>query len=163
MSHPVSADFTTCDLYDDYLDAARVALPVFQHFGGRKKFSGLAVTVKCFEDNSRIKELAGTDGRGKVMMVDAGGSIRCAVLGDMIAGDAQKNGWEGVVIYGCVRDRVALAGLDIGVMALGTLPRKSSRRGEGTVNIPVTLANILCNPDDRVFADEDGILLLDPA
>ena len=88
----------TCDLYDDFLDAVGVFPLGFKHFGGRLAFHGRAETVKCFEDNSRIKDLAATDGRGKVMVVDAGGSTRCAVLGDMIAGDAVRNGWAGIII-----------------------------------------------------------------
>jgi regulator of ribonuclease activity A len=157
-----AADISTSDLYDQYLDKARVPAVSFYQYGGRQKFSGTAVTVKCFEDNSRVKELVATPGAGKVLVVEAGASARCALVGDVLAGEAQRNGWEGIVVYGRVRDSAALAMLDIGVMALGTTPRKSTRRGEGQVELRIQLADVPCLPGDRVFADEDGLLLLDP-
>jgi regulator of ribonuclease activity A len=159
----MSSNFkSTCDLYDEHLDRARVPGTRFSHFGGRTRFSGLATTVKCFEDNSRIKELAGTPGAGRVMLVDGGGSLRCALLGDVIAAEAQRSGWEGIIIRGCVRDRAELGKLDLGVLALGTTPRKSTRRGEGQVDLAIQLGGIWCSPGDRVYADEDGVLLLEP-
>ena len=155
-------DFSsTCDLYDQFLDEARVPSNVFTHFGGRTRFSGRATTVKCFEDNSRVRELAQTPGEGRVMVVDGGGSYRCALVGDVIAGMAEEHGWEGVVIFGCVRDRKALGELDIGVLALAATPRKSVRKGAGKTDVPAELGDIVCNPGDRVFVDEDGVLLLD--
>lgn len=155
------AAFTsTCDLYDQFLDEARTPLPLFKDFGGRKRFRGEIVTVKCFEDNSRIKELLAAPGAGKVLVVDAGGSDRCAVLGDQIANDAVKNGWEGVVVFGYVRDSRALAALDIGVKALGLTPRKSVRRGEGSVNLRVSFAGVHFDPGDILVADEDGVIVL---
>jgi regulator of ribonuclease activity A len=151
---------STCDLYDKFPEQARVPSTVFTHFGGRRHFCGRATTVKCFEDNSRVRELAQTPGHGKVMIVDGGGSYRCALVGDAIAGMAQENGWEGVVVFGCVRDRATLAELDTGIMALAATPRKSVRKGEGDTALPVDLGDTVCTPDDRVFADQDGILLL---
>ncbi|QCO17698.1 RraA family protein (plasmid) [Azospirillum brasilense] len=153
---------STCDLYDRFEKTARVADPVFRDFGGRRQFSGAAVTVKCFEDNSRVKELLGTPGRGKVLVVDGGGGLRAALMGDLIAKDAVKNGWEGVVIHGCVRDAAVLATLDLGIKALAAIPRKTVRNGEGQKDLPVTLAGIRINPGDLVFADEDGVLVLTP-
>jgi len=151
---------TTCDLYDRFLEDARTPLPVLKDFGGRRRFRGEVVTVKCFEDNSRIKEQLATPGKGKVLVVDAGGSDRCAVLGDLIAGDAAKNGWEGVVVFGYVRDRSALAALDVGVKAIGVTPRKSVRRGEGSVNIRVSFGGVHFDPGDVLVADEDGVIVL---
>ncbi|NUB17309.1 ribonuclease E activity regulator RraA [Azospirillum brasilense] len=153
---------STCDLYDRFEKTARVADPVFRDFGGRRRFSGAAVTVKCFEDNSRVKELLGTPGQGKVLVVDGGGGLRAALMGDLIAKDAVKNGWEGVVIHGCVRDAAVLATLDLGIKALAAIPRKTVRNGEGQKDLPVTLANIRINPGDLVFADADGVLVLTP-
>jgi regulator of ribonuclease activity A len=156
-------DFTsTCDLYDEYLDKARVPTLALRNFGGRRRFSGRATTVTCFEDNSRVKELAQTPGTGRVMVVDGGGSLRCALVGDVIAGMAVDNGWEGIVVHAAIRDSDALAKLDIGVMALGSTPRKSVRNDAGEINVDVELGEVFCRPDDRVFADADGILLLDP-
>lgn len=151
---------STCDLYDRFEATARVADPVFRDFGLRRRFSGEAVTVKCFEDNSRVKETLGTPGRGKVLVVDGGGSLRAALMGDLIAKDAVRNGWEGVVIHGCVRDAAVLATLDLGIKALAAIPRKTVRNGEGQRDLAVTLAGIRIAPGDIVFADEDGVLVL---
>lgn len=154
---------STCDLYDRYEKTARVADPVFRDFGARRKFAGEAVTIKCFEDNSRVKETLATPGKGKVLVVDGGGGLRAALMGDMIAQDGVKNGWEGVVIHGCVRDAAVLATLDLGIKALAAIPRKTVRNGEGQRDLPVTVAGIRVSPGDLVFADEDGVLVLTPA
>jgi len=152
----------TCDLYDEYLDSCRVPTLPWRSFGARKQFAGPVKTVKCFEDNSRIKELVESPtGNGQVLLVDAGGSYRCAVLGDMLAEHASKNGWVGIIVHGCVRDIGALAGIDLGVVALGCTPRKSTRRGEGSVDIPIQIGSITCQTGDFVFCDEDGVLILD--
>jgi regulator of ribonuclease activity A len=151
---------STCDLYDQHEERLRVLPPLFHDFGARSRFSGEAVTVQCFEDNSRVKELLSTPGTGKVLVVDGGASARCALMGDLIAAQAVAHGWEGVVIYGFVRDRVALAALPLGIKALGSTPRKSVRRGEGRSQIAIDLGGVACLPGDRVIADEDGIVLL---
>ena len=134
------AAFVTCDLLDDHPDKEiQVVIPsmdgkFFKSYGARKSFAGQVVTVKCFEDNSRVKELLATDGTGKVLVVDGGASMRCALMGDMIAESAVKNHWNGVVIYGCVRDVDAIAELDLGVHALAATPQKSNRKGIGEVD-----------------------------
>lgn len=156
----MAATPSTCDLYDQYGERLRVLPSVFQDFGGRARFGGEVVTVKCFEDNSRVKELLATPGAGKVLLVDGGASLRCALLGDLIAADAVRNAWEGIIVHGCVRDRVALKGLMLGVRALAATPRKSVRRGEGQTQIAVEINGVLCHPGDRLIADEDGIVLL---
>jgi regulator of ribonuclease activity A len=153
---------STCDLYDSLGTRARVLPPLFQDFGGRPRFGGVIVTVRCFEDNSRVKEVLATAGRGKVLVVDGGGSQRCALMGDLIARSAVDNGWEGVVIYGCIRDRVALRDLALGIKALAAIPRKSERRGEGQIQLPVEIAGVACRPGDRLVADEDGVIILEP-
>jgi regulator of ribonuclease activity A len=151
--------FSTCDLYDEHGDAFSVIGSELPSFGKRKSFTGLAVTIKCFEDNSRIKEASLERGEGRVLVVDAGGSTRVAVLGDMIARDAMNNGWAGIIVFGCVRDRQALAELDIGVHALGTTPRKSVRRGEGQRDLDIQVAGVWFRSGDTVYADVDGILV----
>ena len=151
----------TCDLFDAHPDAARVPSVSWLNLGGVREFCGAAVTVKCFEDNSRIKELVAAPGEGRVMVVDGGGSHRCALVGDVLAGQAQRNGWAGIVVFGCVRDKAALGGLALGVMALGVIPRKSVRRGEGRVDIPIRLADAGCRPGDAVYCDDDGVVFLD--
>ena len=151
---------STCDLSDSRGDAARIAPAAFRDFGGRARFEGRAITVKCFEDNSRVKELLATPGKGCVLVVDGGGSTRCALLGDLIAKDGVANGWEGVIINGCVRDTAVLAKLDIGIKALGAIPKRSTRRGEGTAHIEIDLAGVLVSERDFVVSDEDGVAIL---
>lgn len=152
----------TTDISDRFGDEAHVLGPDLLDFGGRMRFRGSAVTIKCFEDNSRIKEALASAGHGKVLVVDGGASKRCALLGDMIARDAVANGWEGIVISGCVRDSAVLKTLEIGIKALGATPRRSTRRGEGTRDIPITIMGIPVNAGNIVIGDEDGIVILTP-
>lgn len=152
-------NFVTCDLCDENPDDVRVCEPMFNHYGGRDCFGGEIVTAKCFEDNSRVKETLGTPGKGKVLVVDGGGSLRCALLGDMIGEDAVKNGWEGVIVYGCVRDVDALATLDLGVQALASIPLKSNRRGEGQKDIAVTFGGVTFRPGEYVYVDNNGVIV----
>ena len=155
-------DWTTCDLADEHGDAARVIIGL-RHFGGVRRFSGPIETVKCFEDNSRLKEAANSPGGGRVLLVDGGGSLRLALLGDMIGAEAIASGWTGVVINGAVRDTAVLATLELGVMALGTTPRRSSRNGEGQAGVPVEIAGVQFAPGDLLYADDDGVVVLAPA
>lgn len=161
--------FVTCDLLDDNEDKGiQVVSPsldgkFFRSFGGRKAFGGQAVTVKCFEDNSRVKELLATDGVGKVLVVDGGASMRCALLGDMIAESAVKHGWAGVIVYGCVRDVDALGELDLGVQALGCIPKKSTRKGVGETGVTLHFGGVSIDDGAYVYADNNGILVSNTA
>lgn len=150
--------FVTCDLCDDHADVVRVCEPMFSNFGGISAFGGAMVTVKCFEDNSRVKELLATPGNGRVLVVDGGGSLRCALLGDLIADSAVSNGWAGVIVYGCIRDVDAIAELDLGVQALASIPLKSVRKGVGEVDVPVTFGGITFRPGEYVYADNNGVI-----
>lgn len=150
--------FVTCDLCDDHPEKVRVCEPMFANFGGRPAFGGEIVTVKCFEDNSRVKELLATPGEGRVLVVDGGGSLRCALLGDMIGESAEAQGWAGVIVYGCVRDVDALGELDLGVQALASIPLKSVRKGIGEVDVPVTFGGITFVPGQYVYADNNGVI-----
>jgi regulator of ribonuclease activity A len=152
-------DLSTADLYDRHGEALGVCAPIFHDFGGRTAFDGKAVTVKCFEDNSRIKEALAEPGDGRVLVADCGGSLRCAMLGDLIAASAVEHGWAGVILTGCVRDTAVLAGMALGVKALGATPRKSTRRGEGQRDLPVEVAGAQVEPGDWVYADADGVLI----
>ncbi len=160
-----SATFVTCDLLDDHPELEiQVLTPsldgkFFHSYGARKSFAGQIVTVKCFEDNSRVKELLATDGTGKVLVVDGGASMRCALMGDMIAESAVKQHWNGVVIYGCVRDVDAIAELDLGVHALASIPRKSHRQGIGEVDIPLYFGGVHFISGDYLYADNNGIVV----
>lgn len=151
--------FVTCDLCDDHPQDVRVCEPMFASFGGREAFGGEIVTVKCHEDNSRVKELLATPGRGKVLVVDGGGSLRCALMGDMIGESAVQNGWEGVVIYGCVRDVDALAGLDLGVHAVAAIPLKSVRKGVGETGLDITFGGVTFVQGQYVYADNNGVIV----
>ena len=146
------------DLYGDQL--ASVALP-FRSFGGKPRFSGPVVTVKCFEDNALLKQkLAQEEApEGKVLVVDGGGSHRSALVGDVIAGIAVERGWAGLIIHGVVRDSVALGALPIGIKALGTNPAKSSKTGAGQVDIAIDIAGVTFLPGSTVYCDEDGIVV----
>ena len=161
----MSVPFVTCDLLDDNPKKdIQTLIPsmdgrFFQSYGARKTFGGQVVTVKCFEDNSRVKELLATDGTGKVLVVDGGASMRCALMGDMIAESAVKNHWNGVVIYGCVRDVDALAELDLGVHALAAIPRKSNRQGIGEVDVALYFGSVTFNSGDYIYADNNGIVV----
>jgi regulator of ribonuclease activity A len=150
----------TTEICDELKDRAQFLPPRFQSFGGRTQFRGEAVTVKCYEDSSRIKEAIATPGRGKVLVIDAGASERCAVFGDMSAQIAMDNCWEGVIINGCLRDVMTIASMDIGVRALGVVPMGSNRQGQGLAGIAVTLADVTFQPGDLVVADEDGVLVV---
>lgn len=152
-------NYVTPDLCDSYPDSVRVLEPMVHNFGGRDSFGGEIVTIKCFEDNSRVKEVAGMAGHGKVMVVDGGASLRRALLGDMIAENAVKNGWEGFIIYGCIRDVDAIAELDLGVQALGAIPLKTDKRGIGDYNVPVTFGGVTFNPGEFVYADNNGVVV----
>jgi len=156
-------DFKTADLFDRYEDRVRVCEPLFRDFGGKRRFAGLAVTLKCFEDNTQVKAALAEPGAGRVLVVDAGGSLRCAMLGDLIAASAVANGWEGVVLHGCVRDSAEISAMPLGVKALATNPRKSVRRGEGQRDLPVTFAGVTFCPGDWIYSDEDGVLVADRA
>lgn len=151
--------YITPDLCDAYPELVQVVEPMFSNFGGRDSFGGEIVTVKCFEDNSRVKELAELDGSGKVLVVDGGGSLRCALLGDMIAERAAHNGWHGVVIYGCIRDVDMLAQTDLGVQALASHPLRSNRRGAGDLDLAVTFGGVTFRPGEYVYADNNGIIV----
>ena len=151
--------FSTPDLCDAHPDAVRVVEPMFNNYGGRMAFGGQIATVKCFEDNSLVKEAAGQPGEGRVLVVDGGGSLRRALLGDQIAETAMKNGWAGFIIYGAIRDVDDIAGFDVGVQALASIPLKTERRGIGDFNIPVTFGGVTFSPGDYVYADNNGILV----
>jgi regulator of ribonuclease activity A len=150
---------STPDLCDAHESEVAVLEPVFVNYGGRDAFGGEVVTVKCFEDNSLVKEQLAQPGHGRVLVVDGGGSLRRALLGDMIAESAVKNGWGGVVVYGAVRDVDAIAALDLGVQALGAIPLKTEKRGIGDLNVPVRFAGVDISPGDYLYADNNGIIV----
>lgn len=151
--------FLTTDLYDANEGRVAVVEPMFRAYGGRARFAGQVVTLKVYEDNTRVREVLAEPGQGKILVVDGGGSKRCALLGDKIAELAVKNGWEGVVIYGCIRDSVAINALDIGVRALDTNPKKTVKRNEGQRDLVLAFGAVEFVPGHWLYVDEDGLLL----
>ena len=155
--------FKTPDLCDEFEaelgKTVRVVAPMFKRYGGRTAFSGQIVTLKLFEDNSLVRTAFAEDGRGKVLVIDGGGSLRCALVGDQLAILAQKNGWEGVVVYGCIRDSGDINGIDIGVRALDTHPQKSIKKNVGDRDIAVTFGGVTFRSGEYLYADEDGVLV----
>ncbi len=151
-------EWTTPDLCDAHAEVS-VAAPLFRSYGGKSSFHGRIVTVRCHEDNSRVRELAGTDGRGKVMVVDGAGSLRRALLGDLIAANAVQHGWEGLLIHGCVRDVEVLASVPLGVLALAAIPLKTDRRGLGEVDVEVGFAGVMFSPGHWLYADGSGVIV----
>lgn len=147
------------ELCDQFPELVRVVEPMFANFGGREAFGGEIVTIKAFEDNSLVREQVAQPGEGKVLVVDAGGSMRKAMLGDMLAEKAEQNGWEGIIIYGCIRDVNAIGQLDLGVQALGTHPMKTDKRGLGDLNVPVNFGGVTFTPGEYVYADNNGVLV----
>ncbi|MFC6713750.1 ribonuclease E activity regulator RraA [Branchiibius cervicis] len=149
----------TADVYDRLGEALDSSSLPWRTYGGRPAFSGPATTVRCFRDNALVKELLNTPGQGRVLVVDGGGSIESALCGDLIAKAATDNGWAGIVINGAVRDTQVLSTLDIGVVALGSNPRKSAKDGAGQVDVPVTFGGATFSPGATVWADPDGVLV----
>ena len=157
MTQPPS----TPDLCDAHPDRVRVLEPMLANFGGHTRFAGTAVTVRCFEDNSLVKDQCAQPGRGRVLVVDGGGSRRRALMGDQVAAAAVANGWAGAIIHGCIRDIDAIAELELGVRALASVPVKTDKRGVGELDVPVSFAGVIFNPGDWVCADHDGIIVAD--
>ena len=149
----------TADLCDEYAADIRVAEPIFQIYGSRRSFGGQVVTLRVFEDNLLVRSALEKPGKGRVLVVDGGASRRCALLGGNIAGLASENGWSGVIINGCIRDRLEVDVTDIGVRALDTCPRKSQKQGLGERDVDLCFAGIDVTPGDYVFADEDGVVV----
>lgn len=147
------------DICDEFYEEIRVLDPVFRDFGARRRFCGQIVTVKCFEDNSLVREQVQSEGKGRVLVVDGGGSTRRALLGDQLAASAAQNGWQGLLIYGCVRDVEILETVDLGIKALNSIPVKTDKRGEGQLNLPVHFAGVRIVPGEYLYADVNGVVV----
>jgi regulator of ribonuclease activity A len=149
----------TADLYDDQGEALQSCSTQFRNLGGRTAFEGKVSTVKVFEDNVLVKTAVAEEGNGRVLVVDGAGSLSAALLGDRMAEIAAGNGWSGIVINGAVRDVEALAGIDVGVKAVGSNPRKSTKEGIGLRDVEVTFGGVTFRPGRHLFSDADGILV----
>lgn len=150
---------STADLYDERGDDLQSLSLQLQDLGGCTTFDGPIRTVRCFRDNAVVKRVLATPGDGAVLVIDGGGSLDSALMGDLIAASAVANGWVGVVIHGAIRDRAAIATLELGVKALGSNPRKSAKAGLGALDEPVTFGGVTFRPGAHLFADADGVLV----
>lgn len=157
LPKPNERSWSTPDLSDESPQARALLLP-WVNFGARHRFSGPAITVKCFEDNSLIKALVQTPGHGRVIVVDGGSSHRRALLGDQLAQHAADNGWSGLVIAGVVRDVEILERIALGIKALGSCPQKTDKRGEGQQDLPVDIGGATVCSGDYIYADRNGVL-----
>ncbi len=153
--------FATAALCDDLGPRARVAEPIFRDFGGRRSFHGPIATVRVFEDNVLVRETLSEAGRARVLVVDGAGSVRCALMGDMLARLAHENGWAGVVVNGAIRDSEEISTIPIGVKALAACPRRSGKAGEGQRDVTVAFAGVSFEPGEILYADPDGIVVAD--
>ena len=149
----------TTDICDEFPDQVMIAEPILKHYGKRKRFHGPVVTIKVYEDNVLVRAAVEKAGDGRVLVVDGGGSLNRALLGDILAGLAADNGWAGVIVNGCIRDSADIADIDLGVLALATVPRKSGKRGDGETGVSVSFAGLTIRPGEFLYADEDGLLL----
>jgi regulator of ribonuclease activity A len=154
------SELLTADLYDEHGETLQVMRPGLRDFGGRRRADGIVATVRCFEDNSRVREALAEPGEGRILVVDGGGSLRCALLGDNLAQRAVDSGWTGVVVHGCIRDSAVIATMPLLVRALDTVPRKTVKRGEGQRDLPLRFLDVTVRPGDRMVLDEDGAVVL---
>jgi regulator of ribonuclease activity A len=149
----------TADLCDRHEPDLHVLEPLFRAYGRLVAFDGPIATVKCYEDNSMVREALGEPGDGRILVVDGGGSLRRALLGDQLGKLAVKNGWKGIVINGCIRDSEAINGLQVGVRALGTIPLRSQKRGDGQRDVSLSFAGVTFRPGAHLYADADGMVV----
>jgi regulator of ribonuclease activity A len=149
----------TADLCDHFIDKLQVVEQEMKDYGKRKIFHGQIVTLKVFEDNTFVRTALEANGKGKVLVIDGGGSLRCALVGGNLGKLAEDNEWEGIIVYGAVRDSDEIADQCVGVKALGTCPVKSIKRNEGQHNIAVRFGGVNFVPGQYVYADTDGIVV----
>ena len=148
----------TTDLCYAHPQAVRVAEPIFRDFGGRVAFAGPISTLKVFEDNALVRAALEEPGNGRVLVVDGAGSKRTALVGGNLAQLAVKNGWDGILVFGCIRDSAEIAAADVGVKALAAHPVKSAKKGAGERDVPVTFAGVTFAPGQWLYADGDGVI-----
>lgn len=152
-------DFTTADLCDDFAGMVRAAQPLFHEYGGIEKFAGPIETLRVRDDNTLVRQSLETPGRGRVLVVDGGGSLKCALVGGKLAGLAESNGWSGVIVNGCIRDLLEIRQLRVGIRALNAVPMRSGKNGEGERGGTLSFAGVTFAPGQFLYADTDGILV----
>lgn len=152
-------EYNTSALCDVYLDQVDVVEPMFSNFGGSASFAGQVTTIKCFEDNGLIRSVLEQDGQGRVLLIDGGGSLRRALIDAEIASLAEENEWEGLVVYGSVREVDELEDMSIGIQALASIPVGASQTDVGELDVPVNFGGVSFLPEDYLYADNTGIIL----
>ena len=151
----------TADICDALEHDARVVQSPFKNYGGKQVFEGVISTVECFEDNSLVRTAVSEPGENRVLVIDGMASMRCALLGDMLAEKAMNNGWQGVIVNGCIRDSEAISEMQLGVKALSTNPRKSIKLGAGQRDVPLEFGGEVFRPGEYIYADLDGVVITD--
>ena len=151
--------FKTADLCDANQDGVQVVLPGLKNFGGKPRFYGEIVTIQAMGDFSHVREQVNVSGTGKVLVIDNEGALDRAMLGDLLTAAAAENGWQGIVINGCIRDSADIAAMDIGVKALATIPARGAREGKGELNLELQFMGASFRPGEFLYSDEDGIIL----
>ena len=152
----------TADLVDEIGPDVRSCDLQFGQYGGRAMFAGPISTVRCFQDNALLKSVLSEAGNGRVLVIDGDASLHTALVGDLIAELGRSNGWAGLIVHGAVRDASTLRTLDIGIKALGTNPRKSTKTGEGQRDVPVEFGGVTFVPGAIAYSDDDGIVVIAP-
>lgn len=152
-------EYLTTDLCDAHEDEIRVLAPMFRSYGGKSAFHGPIATLKLFEDNSFVRKSLEQPGEGRVLVIDGGGSMRRALVGDQLAQLGVSNGWAGIIVYGCIRDSAAISLMPIGVFALATHPLKTLKRNVGEIDIPVSFGGVTFTPGEWLYADQDGVIV----
>ncbi|CAM2976242.1 ribonuclease E activity regulator RraA [Vibrio rarus] len=152
-------EYNTSALCDVYLDQVDVVEPMFSNFGGSASFAGQVTSIKCFEDNGLIRSVLEQDGQGRVLLIDGGGSLRKALIDAEIASLAEENEWEGIVVYGSVREVDELEEMNIGIQALASIPVGAIQSDAGEVDVPVNFGGVSFLPEDYIYADNTGIIL----
>ncbi|MBB0970090.1 RraA family protein [Dietzia aerolata] len=159
MTDSTNGFVPTADLVDEIGEDVRSCDTQFRDLGGRTEFFGPVSTVRCFQDNALLKSVLGEPGEGRVLVIDGGGSVHTALVGDIIAELGRSNGWAGVVVNGAIRDSAVVGGMDFGCKALGTNPRKSTKTGAGERDVTVSFGGVDFAPGDMLYADTDGIVV----
>lgn len=152
-------NYNTSELCDLFADSVDVLEPIFNSYGGQLSFGGEITTIKCYEDRGLIDRLLTEPGEGKVLLIDGGGSTRRALVDAQSAQNALENGWEAIVCYGSVRDVDTLADVDIGILAVASIPVNADSEETGDVDIPVNFAGVTFLPEDHIYADSTGVIL----
>ncbi|KDE99712.1 ribonuclease [Mycolicibacterium aromaticivorans JS19b1 = JCM 16368] len=153
----------TADLVDDIGPDVRSCDVQFRQFGACTEFAGPISTVRCFEDNALLKSVLSEPGDGRVLVIDGKASVHTALVGDVIAELGRSNGWAGLIVHGAVRDASTLRTLEIGIKALGTNPRKSTKTGDGERDVPVSFGGVTFTPGEIAYSDDDGIVVTSAA